>query len=127
MTPQICAAFLRFRGSASPFGGLGVPSWTMHWMVPQPGSQALRLRVDLLTACAKVLRAPQFVVGLGQGGTVAAVIRWTLAVGNLQRKEAGVWWVRPRLWRAIRRWLRCVSHSSSLHSADMGSGEGHVG
>ena len=37
---------------------------------------------------------PQFAVGLGQGGTVAAVIRWPLAVEltlqarNLQRKEA---------------------------------------
>ena len=55
-----------------------------------------RLRVDLLTSCAKVLReavsfGPQFVVGLGQGG---AVIRWpvavelTLQVRNLQHKEA---------------------------------------
>ena len=58
-----------------------------------------RLRVDLLTSCAKVLReavsfGPQFVVGLGQGGVVSAVIRWPLAVEptlqprNLQRKEA---------------------------------------
>ena len=44
-----------------------------------------RLRVDLLTSCAKVLReavsfGPQFVVGLGQGGIIAAVIRWPLAV-----------------------------------------------
>ena len=36
-----------------------------------------RLRVDLLTSCAKVLREatgfkPQFLVGLGQGGLVAA-------------------------------------------------------
>ena len=60
---------------------------------------------------------PQFVVGLGQGGIIAAVIRWPLAVEftlqarNLQRKEAraagsvwagikGVWCVRPRLWRS---------------------------
>ena len=57
-----------------------------------------RLRVDLLTSCAKVLReavsfGPQFVVGLGQGAIIAAVIRWPLAVEltlqarNLQRKE----------------------------------------
>ena len=55
-----------------------------------------RLRVDLLTSCAKVLReavsfGPQFVVGLGQGGVVSAVIRWPSAVEltfqatNLQR------------------------------------------
>ena len=58
---------------------------------------------------------PQFVVGLGQGGIIAAVIRWQLAVEltlqarNLERKEAraagsawagiiGVWCV--RLWRS---------------------------
>ena len=44
-----------------------------------------RLRVDLLTSCAKVLREatgfkPQFLVGLGQGGLVAAVLRWPLVV-----------------------------------------------
>ena len=44
-----------------------------------------RLRVDLRTSCAKVLReavsfGAQFVVGLGQGGIIAAVIRWPLAV-----------------------------------------------
>ena len=43
-----------------------------------------RLRVDLLTSCAKVLWeavsfGPQLVVGLGQGGIIAAVIRWPLA------------------------------------------------
>ena len=80
-----------------------------------------RLRVDLLTSCAKVLREatgfkPQFLVGLGQGGLVAAVLRWplvvelTLQARNLQRKEAraageawagikAIWAVRPRLWR----------------------------
>ena len=80
-----------------------------------------RLRVDLLTSCAKVLREatgfkPQFLVGLGQGGLVAAVLRWTLVVEltlqarNLQRKEAhaageawagikAIWVLRPRLWR----------------------------
>ena len=55
-----------------------------------------RLRVDLLTSCAKVLREatgfkPQFLVGLGQGGLLAAVLRWpelTLQARNLQRKEA---------------------------------------
>ena len=58
-----------------------------------------RLRVDLLTSRAKVLREatgfkPQFLVGLGQGGLVAAVLRWplvvelTLQARNLQRKEA---------------------------------------
>ena len=56
-----------------------------------------RLRVDLLTSCAKVLREatgfkPQFLVGLGQGGLVAAVLRWplvvelTLQARNLQRR-----------------------------------------
>ena len=76
-----------------------------------------RLRVDLLTSCAKVLREatgfkPQFLVGLGQGGLVTAVLRWelTLQARNLQRKEAraageawagikAIWSVRPRLWR----------------------------
>ena len=80
-----------------------------------------RLRVDLLTSCAKVLREatgfkPQFLVGLGQGGLVAAVLRWplvvelTLQARNLQRTEAraageawagikAIWSVRPRLWR----------------------------
>ena len=80
-----------------------------------------RLRVDLLTSCAKVLREatgfkPQFLVGLGQGGLVAAVLRWplvvelTLQARNLQRKEAraageawagikAIWVLRPRLWR----------------------------
>ena len=74
-----------------------------------------RLRVDLLTSCAKVLREatgfkPQFLVGLGQGGLVAAVLRWALVVGlallagDLQRKEAraageAIWVLRPRLWR----------------------------
>ena len=79
------------------------------------------LRVDLLTSCAKVLREatgfkPQFLVGLGQGGLVAAVLRWplvvelTLQARNLQRKEAraageawagikAIWVLRPRLWR----------------------------
>ena len=80
-----------------------------------------RIRVDLLTSCAKVLREasgfrPQFLVGLGQGGLVTAVLRWplvvelTLQARNLQRKEAravgeawagikAIWAVRPRLWR----------------------------
>ena len=80
-----------------------------------------RLRVDLLTSCAQVLREatgfkPQFLVGLGQGGLVAAVLRWplvvelTLQARNLQRKEAraageawagikAIWVLRPRLWR----------------------------
>ena len=45
-----------------------------------------RLRVDLLTSCAKVLREatgfkPQFLVGLGQGGLVAAVL--TLGIASL--------------------------------------------
>ena len=84
-------------------------------------SRVKRLRVDLLTSCAKVLREatgfkPQFLVGLGQGGLVAAVLRWplvvelTLQARNLQRKEAraageawagikAIWVVRPRLWR----------------------------
>ena len=79
-----------------------------------------RLRVDLLTSRAKVVREatgfkPQFLVGLGQGGLVAAVLRWplvvelTLQARNLQRKEAraageawagikAIWAVRPRLW-----------------------------
>ena len=53
-----------------------------------------RLRVDLLTSCAKVLREatgfkPQFLVGLGQGGLVAAVLRWPLVVElTLQAKES---------------------------------------
>ena len=46
-----------------------------------------RLRVDLLTSCAKVLREatgfkPQFLVGLGQGGLVAAVLRWRSSLGR---------------------------------------------
>ena len=75
----------------------------------------------MLTSCAKVLREasgfrPQFLVGLGQGGLVTAVLRWplvvelTLQARNLQRKEAravgeawagikAIWAVRPRLWR----------------------------
>ena len=59
-----------------------------------------RLRVDLLTSCAKVLREatgfkPQFLVGLGQGGLVAAVLRWplvvelTLQARNLHRRGLG--------------------------------------
>ena len=58
-----------------------------------------RIRVDLLTSCAKVLQEatvfrPQFMVGLGQGGLVVAALRWplvielTLQARNLQRKEA---------------------------------------
>ena len=44
-----------------------------------------RIRVDLLTSCAKVLREatgfrPQFMVGLGQGGLVVAALRWPLVV-----------------------------------------------
>ena len=52
-----------------------------------------RVRVDLLTSCAKVLREatgfkPQFLVGLGQGGLVAAVLRWPL-VGQESAAKGG--------------------------------------
>ena len=56
-----------------------------------------RLRVDLLTSCAKVLREatrfkPQFLVGLGQGGLVAAVLRWHCSLsrpGTFRGEEGG--------------------------------------
>ena len=81
-----------------------------------------RLRVDLLTSCAKVLRdagayLPDFLIGFGQGGVIAALVRWplvvelTLQARNLQRKEAqvaasawgklkAVWSVEPKVWRS---------------------------
>ena len=84
--------------------------------------RAKRLRVDLLTSCAKLLREatgfrPQFLVGLGQGAIIAAAVRWplvvelTLQARNLQRKEAHaaglawagircVWARKPRVWDA---------------------------
>lgn len=44
-----------------------------------------RIRVDLLTSCAKVLRdsaafLPDLVIGFGQGAVVSALIRWPLVV-----------------------------------------------
>ena len=81
-----------------------------------------RIRVDLLTSCAKLLRdaagfLPDFVIGFGQGGVIAALVRWplvvelTLQVRNLQLKEVqkvgsswsrikGVWSVNPRVWKS---------------------------
>ncbi|CAK9002134.1 Retrovirus-related Pol polyprotein from transposon 412 [Includes: Protease [Durusdinium trenchii] len=85
------------------------------------GKKIKRLRVDLLTSCAKVLREigsflPDLVVGFGQGGVISALLRWplvtevTLQARNLQVKETvkvgagwgrikGVWAVDPRIWR----------------------------
>lgn len=59
-----------------------------------------RMRVDLLTSCAKVLRSigahlPDFLIGFGQGGLIAGMLRFplvvecTLQARNLQR--SGVW------------------------------------
>ena len=84
--------------------------------------QVKRARVDLLTSCAKVLRAmgsylPDFAVGIGQGGVIAGMLRYpllvevTLQARNLQRKEVheavagwaglrALWSVNPRLWRS---------------------------
>ena len=80
-----------------------------------------RLRVDLLTSCAKVLRevasfGPDFVIGFGQGGVIVGLIRWplvaelTLQARNLQVNETvkvgsawgrikGTWSVNPRVWK----------------------------
>ena len=85
------------------------------------GKKIKRLRVDLLTSCAKVLREigsflPDLVVGFGQGGVISALLRWplvtevTLQARNLQVKETvkvgagwgrikGIWAVDPRIWR----------------------------
>ena len=84
--------------------------------------QIKRARVDLLTSCAKVLRAmgsylPDFVVGSGQAGVIVGLLRFplvvevTLQARNLQRKEVqeavagwsgvkAMWSVNPRLWRS---------------------------
>ena len=81
-----------------------------------------RVRVDLLTSCAKLLRdaagfLPDFVIGIGQGGVIAALVRWplvvelTLQARNLQHKEVqkvgsawsrikGIWSVNPRIWKS---------------------------
>ena len=81
-----------------------------------------RIRVDLLTSCAKLLRdaagfLPDFVIGFVQGGVVAALIRWplvvelTLQARNLQLKEVQkvgsawskikcIWCVNPRVWKS---------------------------
>ena len=83
--------------------------------------QTKRARVDLLTSCAKALRSigaylPDFVVGQGQGGIIAGMLRFplvvevTLQARNLQRKEIqfvvsgwakirAFWSVNPRMWR----------------------------
>ena len=83
--------------------------------------QTKRVRVDLLTSSAKALRSiggylPDFVVGLGQGGIIAGMLRFplvvevTLQARNLQRKEiqtvvAGwaqikaFWAINPRMWK----------------------------
>ena len=80
-----------------------------------------RIRLDLLTSCAKVLRdvasfLPDFVIGFGQGGVISSMIRWplvvelTLQARNLQNREVrqvgsawskikGVWSVNPRVWK----------------------------
>eukprot|EP00435_Cladocopium_sp_Y103_P073148 s386_g42.t1 len=78
-----------------------------------------RIRVDLLTSCAKLLRdaagfLPAFVVGIGQGGVIAALVRWPLVVEltlQAQHKEVqkvgaawsrikGIWSVDPRIWKS---------------------------
>ena len=83
--------------------------------------QVKRARVDLLTSCAKVLRAigdhlPDVVFGVGQGGVIAGMIRLprvvevTLQARNLQRSEIqkvvsgwskvkAVWSLSPRIWK----------------------------
>ena len=85
--------------------------------------QVKRARVDLLTSCAKTLRSigsylPDFVVGLGQGGVIAGMLRFplvievTLQARNLQRKEIhavvsgwsrirAFWSVNPRMWKTV--------------------------
>ena len=83
--------------------------------------QVKRMRVDLLTSCAKVLRSigahlPDFLIGFGQGGLIAGMLRFplvvecTLQARNLQRSEIwkvvtgwaqvkGIWACSPRVWK----------------------------
>ena len=89
--------------------------------LPAGNKKNKRMRVDLLTSCAKVLREvaaykPDLILGFGQGGVVAALLRWplvvelTLQARNLQTKEVreigsswgrikAAWSVNPRVWR----------------------------
>ena len=89
--------------------------------LPAGNKKNKRMRVDLLTSCAKVLREvaaykPGLILGFGQGGVVVALLRWplvvelTLQARNLQTKEVreigsswgrikAVWSVNPRVWR----------------------------
>ena len=89
--------------------------------LPAGNKKNKRMRVDLLTSCAKVLREvaaykPDLILGFGQGGVVVALLRWplvvelTLQARNLQTKEVreigsswgrikAVWSVNPRVWR----------------------------
>ena len=87
-----------------------------------------RLRVDLLTSSAKVLREatgfkPQFLVRLGQGGLVAAVVR--LQARNLQRKEAraagGAWAGIKAIWVLRPRPRAVIKRSQSLARSSRGS------
>ena len=66
-----------------------------------------RIRVDLLTSCAKVLREatgfkPQFMVGLGQGGLVVAALRWPLVVEDAPGEESSEEGS-PFRWRSLGR------------------------
>ena len=83
--------------------------------------QIKRARVDVLTSCATVLRSigyhvPDFLIGVGQGGLIAGLLRFplmvevTLQARNLQRDEIrkvvsgwanlkAIWSVNPRLWK----------------------------
>ena len=89
--------------------------------LPAGNKKNKRMRVDLLTSCAKVLREvaaykPDLILGFGQGGVIVALLRWplvvelTLQARNLQTKEVreigsswgrikAVWSVNPRVWR----------------------------
>ena len=89
--------------------------------LPAGNKKNNRMRVDLLTSCAKVLREvaaykPDLILGFGQGGVIVALLRWplvvelTLQARNLQTKEVreigsswrrikAVWSVNPRVWR----------------------------
>ena len=83
--------------------------------------QVKRARVDLLTSCATVLRSignhlPDFLVGFGQGGLIAGMVRFpllvevTLQARNLQKGEVwkvvsgwaglkAIWSCSPRIWK----------------------------
>ena len=104
--------------------------------LPAGNKKNKRMRVDLLTSCAKVLREvaaykPDLILGFGQGGVVVALLRWplvvelTLQARNLQTKEVreigsswgrikAVWSVNPRclrlfVWRRLLQLQRSAS------------------